>query len=123
MRKTNFIFIVLFSLFLIVSCGSDADSCEQNEDCGNGFTCDQNAGECVPENGGNTDETSDGGNHEGENPGEGNGGGNNNNNSSSGSLLGSILGGVLGGKREMPEGGQPECGLREVTEEDLKKGK
>ena len=51
------------------------------------------------------------------------GGGNNNNNSSSGSLLGSILGGVLGGKREMPEGGQPEGGLREVTEEDLKKGK
>ena len=79
MRKINFIFIVLFSLFLIVSCGSDTDSCEQNEDCGNGFTCDQNAGECVPENGENTGETADGGSHEGENHSEGNGGGNNNN--------------------------------------------
>jgi hypothetical protein len=79
MKKINFVFIVFFSLFLVVSCGGDTDSCTQNEDCGNGFTCDQNAGECIPENGGGnegkTDENgnpNDGGNHDG-----GNGGGNN----------------------------------------------
>jgi len=83
MKKINLVLIVLFSLFLIVSCGSDDDSCEQNEDCASGFICDQGLGKCVPENvGGNegkTDENNNqGGNQESENQGEG--GGNNNSN-------------------------------------------
>ena len=51
---------MLLPLFFIVSCGSDSNSCEQNEDCASGFVCDQNVRECVPENGtgneGKTDE-------------------------------------------------------------------
>ena len=41
--------ILLIFLFLIISCGIDDDECVSNEDCGEGFVCNINTGECEPE--------------------------------------------------------------------------
>ena len=76
MKKFFLVCIMSVSLFFVISCGSDDDSCEQNEDCVSGYICDESLGKCVPENGGEpgpedegkTDENSEGGTSEGENP-------------------------------------------------------
>ena len=71
MKKILFVGIMLLSLVFIVSCGSDDNSCEQNEDCASGFVCDESIHECVqknaPEDEGKTDENG-GGTSDGENP-------------------------------------------------------
>ena len=71
MKKILFVGIILLSLVFAVSCGSDDNSCEQNEDCASGFICDESLGECVlenaPEDEGKTDENG-GGTSDGENP-------------------------------------------------------
>ena len=70
MKKIAFMSIMFLSLVFMISCGSGDEDCEQNEDCGNGFICDQSLGKCVPENAqgdaGKTDGNDDGSTHEGE---------------------------------------------------------
>ena len=66
MKKIALVSVMFLSLFFMVSCG-DGESCQQNEDCGIGFVCDQGSGECIPENAGQTDENG-GGTNDGENP-------------------------------------------------------
>ena len=72
MKKLVLVSVVLLPFFLMVSCGSDTNSCTQNEDCGNGFICDQSLQKCVPENtpGGDEGKTDDnnGGSHNEETP-------------------------------------------------------
>ena len=49
MKKFFIICIAFFTSFFMISCGDGGESCEQNEDCGAGYVCDQGKGECVPE--------------------------------------------------------------------------
>ncbi|MBO4711863.1 choice-of-anchor L domain-containing protein [bacterium] len=67
MKKIALISIMFLSLFFMVSCGGDDETCEQNEDCATGFICDQAIGECIPDNEGKTDENNESGTSEGEN--------------------------------------------------------
>ena len=70
MKKIVIVSIIFLLFAFMVSCGSDDESCEQNEDCGSGFICDQGLGKCVPENApgdeGKTD--GNGGTDDGEKP-------------------------------------------------------
>lgn len=61
-----YLLLISFLLCFLVSCGGDgSNSCADNEDCGVGFTCDKNEGQCVPET------TNGGENHVNSESGEG----------------------------------------------------
>lgn len=51
MKRFFLVCIMSVSLFFMISCGSDDDSCEQNEDCTSGYICDESINKCVPEKG------------------------------------------------------------------------
>ena len=68
MKKIVLISIMFLSLVLMVSCDGESEPCVQNEDCGSGYICDQNLGECIPD--------PEGGTHEAETPDHDTAGGN-----------------------------------------------
>ena len=70
MKKFFILCTMSISLFFMVSCGSDDNSCEQNEDCASGFICDESIGECVLENAPEEEEENSGG-HSGNGTSEG----------------------------------------------------
>ncbi len=68
MKKIVLISIMFLSLVFVVSCEGESEPCVQKEDCGSGYICDLNLGECIPDPEGST--------NEGEIPDGNNGGGN-----------------------------------------------
>ena len=68
MKKLILVSIIFLLSVFVVSCGSDDDFCEQNEDCPSGFICNQTLEKCVPEDATDDEEptkeeTANGGNH------------------------------------------------------------